>query len=242
MSYPLFLADFADPAPGDQLTVAGEEAHHAVVVRRIAVGEVVQLADGAGRAVVGEVTQAQKNRLVVLVQEVLEEPRRPNRLVAVQALAKGDRSDLAVELLTELGADEILAWQAERSIVQWPADRRDKALTKWRNVARAAAKQSRRFSVPEVSFATTKQLLARLGEGTSFVLHEAATERLAAQPLPAAGDLIVITGPEGGITARELEAFAAAGARPVLLTDHVLRTSTAGGVALAQLQAVLLGG
>lgn len=236
MSYPLFLAEFANPAPGDLVAVV-EEAHHAAVVRRIKVGEVVQLADGAGQAITGEVTVAHKNRLEVLVREVLESTERTHRLVAVQALAKGDRSDLAVELLTELGADEIIAWQAERSIVQWPADRREKALTKWRNVARAAAKQSRRFSVPAVSFATTAQLVNRLGDGTAFVLHEAATQRLATCVLPPAGDLIVVTGPEGGITARELDLFGEHGAQPVLLTDHVLRTSSAGGVALAQLQA-----
>lgn len=239
MSYPLFLAEFSDPAVGELITVGGDEAHHASVVRRIQLGEVVMLADGEGAAVTGEVRESGKNRLVVAVTEVHPKSPKPYELVAVQALAKGDRSDLAVELLTELGADEIVAWEAERSIVRWPADRRDKALTKWRNVARGAAKQSRRFAVPRVRFATTKSLISGFGDAEVLVLHESATVPLGELDLSNARSVMVITGPEGGITERELALFEEAGARIVRLTDHVLRTSTAGGVALAQLHLLL---
>lgn len=244
MSFPLFLAEFGDVAPGDRVRCVGDEARHAVAVRRIRVGETVLLADGAGRAVEGPVVVADKTELVVEVARVLAQPERSYRLVAVQALAKGDRSDLAVELLTEVGVDEIVAWQAERSIVRWTGERGEKSLVKWQSTAREAAKQSRRFAVPTVSFATTPRLVERLRNAALvLVLHEDATRRLsdvvrewAAPDAPA--EVVVITGPEGGISPQELAAFAEAGGVQTLLTDHVLRTSTAGGVALAQLQAV----
>ena len=126
MSYPLFLGEFGDVVPGQVVSLAGDEGRHAAVVRRIRRGETVLVADGAGRAVEGVVVAAERDRLDIEAGRVLEEPRRPYRLVAVQALAKGERSDLAVELLTETGADEIVAWQAERSIVQWSGQRGEK--------------------------------------------------------------------------------------------------------------------
>lgn len=246
MSRPLFLASFGEVAVGEVVSVTGDEARHAVAVRRIRVGETMLLADGAGRAVQGEVTSAEKTQFSVVVSQVLTQRKRGYRLVAVQALAKGDRSDLAIELATETGADEIIAWSAERSIVVWQGDRAAKSLAKWAATAREAAKQSRRFAVPEVSWATTKQLTQRLAAADLvLVLHESATERLADVvrgwvPPREDAEIVVITGPEGGISPAELEAFASAGGRPVLLTDHVLRTSSAGGVALAQVQAVLV--
>lgn len=240
MSQPLFLGGFGDVGPGQVVSLAGDEGRHAAVVRRIRLGETILVADGAGRAVEGAVVAVERDRLDVEVARVLVEPPRPYRLVAVQALAKGERSDLAVELLTETGADEIIAWQAERSIVQWSGQRGVKSLAKWEATARAATKQSRRFTVPAMSQATTRQLLERLRGTAAFVLHESATERLSDAVAGFSGpEIVVITGPEGGISPRELELFAGAGARPVLLTRHVLRTSSAGGIALAQVQALL---
>ena len=246
MSYPVFLGEFGAVAPGDRVRVTGAEARHAVSVRRIGVGEVIRVADGRGRAVQGSVVVADRAELVVEVGDVLAEGQRGVRLVAVQALAKGDRSDLAVELLTELGADEIVAWSASRSVVVWQGERGEKSLAKWAMTAREAAKQSRRFSVPEVTHATTKQVIARCERADLvLVLHEEATRRLVdvvrEWDAPDHADIVLITGPEGGISPVELDAFVAAGGVPVLLTDNVLRTSTAGGVALAQLQAVIPG-
>ena len=162
-----------------------------------------------------------------------EEPRR--RVTAVQALAKGDRSTLAVQMLTEMGASRIIAWQADRSIVRWPAERRDKALAKWEATARESSKQSRRFSIPEVAFATTKQLPDVLGDvSTVLALHEDASQHI--RDVAVEGDVAVIVGPEGGIAPDELDVLVAAGAQPVRIADHVLRTSTAGAVALGQLE------
>jgi 16S rRNA (uracil1498-N3)-methyltransferase len=154
----------------------------------------------------------------------------------VQALAKGDRAELAVELLTELGADEIVPWAAARSITQWRDERGAKALLRWRSTAREATKQSRRAWVPTVAeCAGTAAIVALLETAPGLVLHEQASDSLARCELPEDGSLVLVVGPEGGITPEELAAFIAAGARPARLGDQVLRTSTAGAAALAAL-------
>jgi 16S rRNA (uracil1498-N3)-methyltransferase len=225
------------PEVGSEVLVDGREGHHAVVVRRIAVGERVLVGDGRGFGVRGSVVEASKAGLRVRVEELLAAPEAALRLVVVQALAKGDRSELAVEMLTEVGVHTVVPWQASRSVVRWSAERGDKALARWRSTVREAAKQSRRLRVPEVTEAVgTKALVARLGSAElALVLHEEATEPIAHVPLPVGGEVLVVVGPEGGISPDELAAFAAAGARTVRVGEHVLRTSTAGVVALAAL-------
>lgn len=240
MTFPLFLIDrLADPLPpaGARVELAGPEGRHAAVVRRIGVGETVLLGDGGGRGVQGRVVEASKTGLVVEVQTQLAAPSRRLQFVAVQALAKGDRSELAIEMLTELGIDEIVPWSASRSIVRWSGERADKSLGRWRSTVREAAKQSRRLAVPTVGEpVTTTQLAARISAADlALVLHEDATEPLAAVPLPDAGTVVLVIGPEGGIAPDELDTFTAAGARVVTISDGVLRTSTAGVVALAGL-------
>jgi 16S rRNA (uracil1498-N3)-methyltransferase len=155
----------------------------------------------------------------------------------VQALAKGERGELAVEAMTELGVDEIVPWAASRSITQWRGARADKALDRWRRTAREAAKQSRRAWVPTVA-GVADQEEARIrvtAAAGALVLHEEARHSIAEVPLPGADDIVVVVGPEGGISPAEIAVFADAGAVPVRLGDTVLRTSTAGPAALAAL-------
>lgn len=239
MSDPLFLAPLGEVAVGDVVEVTGEEARHAVTVKRIRVGESVLLADGAGRLVRGDVVAAEPGRLRVEVSRVSDVPVPPLELVAVQALAKGDRLDLAAEMLTEVGAGRIVAWQASRSIVRWQGERGDKALAKLARTVREAAKQSRRAVVPAVTAASTADVVSLLsGADLALVLHEDAERHIADVALPEAGRVVLVVGPEGGIAPDELDRFTAVGALPVLISDGVLRTSTAGAVAVGQLTAL----
>lgn len=246
MTRPLFLADLPDPLPavGASLRLDGDEGRHAAVVRRIGPGEELMIGDGTGRGVGVRVLAADKQGLDVAVTEHLVEPARAPRIVAVQALAKGDRSDLAIEMLTEVGVDEIIPWQAGRSIVRWQGERGEKSLNKWRSTVREAAKQSRRLRTPEVStWLSSKQLAQRLAQAdVAIVLHEDATAPLSGELLDDERELILVIGPEGGISPEELELFTAAGATLALVSDGVLRTSTAGAVAVAHLRMGLLGG
>ena len=241
MTDPLFLADPADIAAaraGSVITVSGDEGRHAATVRRLRAGESVMLADGAGSGVRGTVTAVAKSTIEVRVTELLRAPDDPLEITAVQALAKGARSDIAIEAMTEMGVDRIVAWQAARSIVRWDT-KADKGLAKWRTSAANAAKQSRRLRVPRIELADTGRVAELLaGADLPLVLHEEAAQPLRALPVPASGRVVLVIGPEGGIAPAELEAFTRAGATSVLVSDAVLRTSTAGVVALAQVRAL----
>ncbi|MCL2489995.1 MAG: 16S rRNA (uracil(1498)-N(3))-methyltransferase [Propionibacteriaceae bacterium] len=240
MTDALFLAGSVDVPVGGVLHLDGPEGRHAAAVRRLRAGEPVLVADGRGSAIQGVTKVVGRDFVDVEVAGHLREPARQHRWVGVQALAKGSRDEQAIEAMTELGVDEVLAWPASRSIVEWrDYDKQAKGLAKWASTLREAAKQSRRFSVPGVGFAATGDVCARIGRAAqAFVLHESAPAHLDAQPLVASGEVVFIVGPEGGISPEELAQFEDAGATPVLVADHVLRTSTAGVVALAQLQAM----
>jgi 16S rRNA (uracil1498-N3)-methyltransferase len=242
MTLPLFLVDpalLAQVREGSSVTLDGPEGRHAATVRRITAGEQVVLADGAGLRATCDVTGAGKAELTLRVVALRRDAEPQPRFVLAQALAKGDRDDQAVEAATELGVDEVVPWQAARSIVQWRGERGDKARRKWESTVVAATKQSRRSRTPVVAeLATTKALAARIaGAAAAYVLHEDATQGLAAQTLPDTGDVLVVVGPEGGITPDEVAAFEAAGAVTVRLGDSVLRSSSAGPAALAVLSA-----
>jgi 16S rRNA (uracil1498-N3)-methyltransferase len=238
MSLPVFhLRDLAGAVVGGSVELTGDEARHAVVVRRIRVGKQVALTDGEGTTVVGVVAEAAKTSLTVTVSEVRAAPAESPRLVVVQAIPKGDRGELAVEMLTEVGVDVIVPWAASRSVAVWRGERAAKSLAKWRSTAREAAKQSRRSWFPHVAeMVRTPGVVDLLRDAAlAVVLHEGGTEPMAALEVPAAGDVVIVVGPEGGISDEEIEAFAEAGAEPLRLGRSVLRTSTAGVAAAAAL-------
>ncbi|MFC0039078.1 16S rRNA (uracil(1498)-N(3))-methyltransferase [Actinomadura rayongensis] len=239
MTAPVFLAE-AGMLDADRVVLDGPEGRHAATVRRLRAGERVDLTDGAGILVEGVVAAVAKDALTVDVHVRRAVPEPVPRLVVVQALPKGDRGELAVETMTEAGVDEIVPWAAERCVTRWKAERRDKALGRWRSTAREAAKQARRAWLPAVAdLATTADVAARLDRASAaVVLHEEAAARLSAAAPPRDGEIVVVVGPEGGIADTELTAFAAAGADPVRLGPTVLRTSTAGVAALAVLAAL----
>ncbi|MFG2022492.1 16S rRNA (uracil(1498)-N(3))-methyltransferase [Streptomyces sp. NPDC048825] len=240
MTAPVFVVD--EVPAGPEFVLDGPEGRHAVSVKRLRPGEDVVLTDGRGRWTEGVVKAAEgKDRLVVAeLHEVHEEPEPTPRITVVQALPKGDRGELAVETMTETGVDGIVPWAAARCITQWKGDRGLKALTKWRATAREAGKQSRRVRFPHITDPmTTKQVAAFLTTADfAAVLHEDRShpsEPLATTELPTSGSIVLVVGPEGGVSPEELEAFAQAGAKAYRLGRSVLRTSTAGTAATALL-------
>ncbi|MFF9295702.1 16S rRNA (uracil(1498)-N(3))-methyltransferase [Streptomyces sp. NPDC014764] len=238
MTAPVFVVDDFDTHGSGRYVLDGPEGRHAVAVKRLRTGEEVVLTDGAGRWASGEVEGAEgKDRLIVRLGELVEEPVETPRLTVVQALPKGDRGELAVETMTEVGVDAIVPWSASRCITQWKGERGAKALAKWRATAREAGKQSRRVRFPEVADAATSKGVASLLAEARFaaVLHESGTEPLASAPLPDTGDIVLVVGPEGGVSAEELALFESVGARAYRLGRSVLRTSTAGTAAAALL-------
>ena len=240
MSLPVHLvASLADVDVGATVEVDGDEAHHAVAVRRLRVGEQVVLTDGAGRSVTGAVTSTGKRTFAVVVESASDDPAPAPAFTGVQALPKGDRGELAVEVLTEVGVARIVPWAAARSVAVWKGERAEKALARWRSSAREAAKQARRAWLPEVDpLASTADVVSLVASADlALVLHEEASTSLASLDLPAGGEVLVVVGPEGGLTPDELSALSDAGARVVRLGSEVLRTSTAGVAAVAALLA-----
>jgi 16S rRNA (uracil1498-N3)-methyltransferase len=240
----MFLVDAGEwltAAVGDEVEVAGPEGRHAVAVVKLRPGETVLLG-GGGRRAQGTVTRTGKDAFSARLDALRDEPLPSPRLVLVQALAKGGRDEQAVETATELGVDEVAPWQASRGVVVWRgAEREEKGRHRWEAVCVAAAKQSRRARVPLVAPpADTAEVAERLSRATlGLVLHEEATESLASLAHPVDGEVVVVVGPEGGITDPELAAFTAAGGRTVRLGPGVLRSSTAGPAALAVLASAL---
>jgi 16S rRNA (uracil1498-N3)-methyltransferase len=219
--------------------VTGDEAHHAVAVRRLRVGEPVALTDGAGTSVTALVASTGKRVFEATVTGVATAAPPAPSVVVVQALPKGDRGELAVEVLTEVGVAQIVPWAASRSVAVWKGERAAKSLARWRSTAREAAKQARRSWFPEVAeLAGTADLVALVeGADLAVVLHEEASAPLASLDVPPTGRIVVVVGPEGGLTTDEVEVLVAAGATSVRLGAEVLRTSTAGVAAVAALLA-----
>jgi 16S rRNA (uracil1498-N3)-methyltransferase len=248
MTAPVFLAGtaVAGVQAHDEYVLDGDEGRHAAVVQRKLAGERVDVVDGRGTRLQCVVSAVEGPALRLAVTGVVHEPPAGVVLTLVQALAKADRDEMAVAAAVETGVDAVIAWQAERSVVVWRGERAARSLARWGGIVQGAAKQSRRAWWPDVGDAVTSPGLAALirevvaAGGAALVLHEEATTPLASvalpQPDPAGPPrLLVVAGPEGGISDAERALFGAAGALAVRLGPHVLRTSTAGPVAVAML-------
>ncbi len=244
----LFLRDDLASVPhglGDVVVLSGDEARHAATVNRMRVGEHTAIGDGRGLVVAGVVTRVEARELELAVETAVRHPEPSPPLVLVQALAKGDRDELAVQTATELGVAAVVPWQAERSVSRWAGAKVAKGVERWGAIVREAAKQSIRPFVPTVSgLADLRALEALAAESRMLVLEPTAEFRLtevtgALAAEESAAPVVLVVGPEGGISPRELSALAAAGARSVRLGTEVLRTSSAGPAALAVLNAAL---
>lgn len=225
---------YVDTLPdGDTLMLDGPEGHHAATVARLRAGETLLVGDGRGTLVRSRVAEVGKGTVTVTLGERTTEPAPVPSIVVAQGIAKGDRGELAVQAMTEVGVDVIVPWDAARSVARWTSSR---PWDRWVMTAREAGKQARRAWLPVVApLASTREIAGRM----MFVLHEEATEPLSTVELPGGGEITLVVGPEGGISPEELETFRAAGAVAVRLGPHVLRTSTAGPAAIAVLSARL---
>lgn len=245
MTDPVFLAaprELLDAAPGSVVSVSGDEARHALRVRRLRAGESVQLVDGQGRRVAGDVATAQTGAdrssevLYVQVVSVTDEPLPQPRVTVVQALAKGDRAERAVESMTEVGVDEIVPWESARSVVRWSGAKADKGRARWEAVAREATKQSRRARIPVIApAATLADLCRRVSAADVAILLD--SSGLPIRDCGSGADVVIIVGPEGGLGEQETADLVAAGATRVRLGPEILRSSTAGTVAIAAILA-----
>ncbi|HWH26890.1 MAG TPA: 16S rRNA (uracil(1498)-N(3))-methyltransferase [Pseudolysinimonas sp.] len=236
----LYLNPELDPdaAPGSTVQLTAAEARHAITVARLRVGERIAVGNGAGLVVQGTVRSTDAGIVEVEVEQVRRDPAPRPELWLAQALAKGDRDELAVQAATELGAAGVIPWAAERSVSRWEGAKASKGRERWASIVREASKQSLRAWVPQVADPTTVAQLAAL-PGLVLVLEPTAELKLTDIDVEGADRVTLVVGPEGGISPREIEVLARAGATTVRLGAEVLRTSTAGPAALAVLLAKL---
>lgn len=227
----LYLSETLETATvGSSVVLFGEDAKHAVTVARTRVGEHLSIGNGRGLVVSGVVTSVSPGELALTAESVREEPLPSPQLWLVQALAKGDRDELAVQAATELGVSGVIPWAASRSVTRWDAAKAEKGRARWEAIVREASKQSIRAWVPAVDALHSTSALA--GREALLVLDPTADRRISEVDLPTDGRIHLVVGPEGGIDERE---FAAIGGTRVRLGVEVLRTSTAGPAAIAAL-------
>ena len=211
-----------------ELAITGDEHHYLGRVRRVRVGDVIELIDGAGHRASARIVAMTEgeSRVEVGAVEAVSEPRPHVRVLL--PLIKGDRMDYAIEKLVEVGVNEVIAWQAERSIVRLDASKRDARVAHYAAVIEAAAKQSGRATLPTIAFAELRPALRALPEGERYVLDPGGE-----RGEPAGDDVTLVSGPEGGLSWIESEQLAAAGFRGMSLGPNTLRAETAPVVAVA---------
>ncbi len=231
--------ELAAAAVGSLISVTGSEARHAVTVSRIAVGESVAIGNGLGLVVTGAVVSAEPGAFVVRVATAVETPQNSQAVWLAQALAKGDRDEHAVQQATELGADGVIPWAAQRSIVKWEGAKIRKGHERWSAIVREASKQSMRAWLPEVADLASTTILAALARDSRMLVLEPTAATALTELQPDGRDVVLVVGPEGGIAPAELSRLEGSGAMLVRLGDTILRTSTAGPAAIAVLNAQL---
>lgn len=236
----LYLSDDVTTAViGSLIDVAGAEARHAVAVGRLKVGERLSVGDGRGTVAAGEVIAVDAEKFVLRVDAVDFESEPSPALWLAQALAKNDRDELAIQAATELGIDGVIPWAAARSIVKWDAKKQLKHEARWRSILREASKQSLRHRVPVLRPLASTSALAKLGGEFQLVVLDPAGAEPLRTFVPEARDVLLVVGPEGGITPAECATLVAAGATVRSLGSSVMRTSTAGPAATAVLNVLL---
>lgn len=239
MAHFYLLDTIESTIPGASVLLDGPEGRHASTVSRLRVGESILVGNGRGLVISGTVLDTTKDTVSLSVESVQNFARPTPNITLVQALAKTDRDERAVEASTELGVDCVIAWAADRSVSRWEGPKVVKGLTKWSSIAKEASKQSIRPFLPRVdAHSTTRELGGLLSGQHIIVLDPAGDTALGALALDDR-DIAIVVGPEGGISPAELSLFRDNGASIVTLGSNILRTSTAGPAALAILNAKL---
>jgi 16S rRNA (uracil1498-N3)-methyltransferase len=233
----LFFVPDLPSQVGDSYSFNSEDANHAIKVLRIDVGEIFRVSDGNGGWANVQVTEVTKRSLETTVLEVGRQEALEIQFTVVQALPKSDRAKEAVELLTEAGADLIVPWLANRSIS------RTEVISKFATTAREASKQSRRLFIPHLHETVKEKGVIELIKSAdlALVFHESAQIKLSEVIAPQikVKNVVIVIGPEGGITDEELAAFAAAGAHVAGLGRPILRSAHAGLAALSAVNSLL---
>ena len=233
----LFFVPDLPSQVGASYSFNSEDANHAIKVLRIEVGEIFRVSDGNGGWANVQVNEVTKRSLETTVLEVGRQEPLEIQFTVVQALPKSDRAKEAVELLTEAGADVIVPWLANRSIS------RTEVISKFATTAREASKQSRRLFIPQLHETVKEKGVIELIKSAdlALVFHESAQMKLSEviTPQTKARNVVIVIGPEGGITEEELAAFAAAGAHVAGLGRPILRSAHAGLAALSAVSSLL---
>jgi 16S rRNA (uracil1498-N3)-methyltransferase len=233
---PLFFVD--NLSGGNSQLLDKDEAHHAIKVLRVKIGEEIMISDGSGNWVSGPIEELGKKTLLIEVSNQGQKKLNKPELVIVQAITKSDRNKEMLELITVAGVDRIIPWQSDRSISKWQSDSADK----WELTVKESCKQARRVTMPKLSKSVnSKQLGEELSSVPfSIIFHEAASTNFSEVNVPSdISSIYLIIGPEGGITDEELLMFKGTTSNIVRLGEPVLRSAHAGFAALAAVQTKL---
>lgn len=232
--FTLFFVEDLPTTVGGSYEFANDDANHAIRVLRMQAGDEFMLSDGNGSWSQVVATEVKKKSMQVRVMDSGFQAPLATTITVIQALPKGDRAKEAIELLTEAGVDRIVPWASARSI--------GKGSEKFAITAREASKQSRRFRIPEVTeVATTAQICEAIKlSDLAIAFHESATSKLSDQVSSHNVEhLLIIIGPEGGLTDEEIAAFTEAGAKVALMGRPILRSAHAGIAAVSAVSALL---
>jgi 16S rRNA (uracil1498-N3)-methyltransferase len=232
--FTLFFVDDLPTTVGSSYDFANDDANHAIRVLRMQAGDEFMLSDGKGSWSQVVAQEVKKKSMQVRIMDSGFQAPLATTITVVQAIPKGDRAKEAIELLTEAGVDRIVPWASARSI--------GKGSEKFAVTAREASKQSRRFRIPEVTeLATTAQICEAIKiSDLAIAFHESATTKLSDQiSSHNVEHLLIIIGPEGGLTDEEISAFTQAGAKVALMGRPILRSAHAGIAAVSAVSALL---
>ena len=223
---------------GRTQTLDKDDAHHAIKVLRLKLGEVIKISDGVKKWVSGSIIEISKKELTISISERGDFEEKKPELVLVQAVTKSERNKEMLELAVEAGVDRIIPWQAERSISKWQSD----SAQKWEIGIKEACKQARQVRLPKLmpmlTTAGVVQLLSK--DARIIVFHESASEKFTQLQLPESlASIYLVIGPEGGISQSELSIFENGGSKIVRLGETVLRSAHAGFAAISAVQTKL---